>query len=236
MKIAMDIDGVTADLVAGFERQYREAFAKPDFSHGGTWDLHAGTVFTDAGKLFAYFDKVPNFWRDLPLVPGAAGGCYQLVENGHTVTFVTNRATEQQRLQTRDWLEAWWPERKNTPTVEYVPGYKGVLDFQVYVDDNPSRIQELVDGWKSGENEYGRKPFVVVFDQPWNRDLPDAPNLWRAKGWDELVEMLLTVGAKGLEALTSEPEPEPEELENQPEEKPAKKAPAKKTTKKAEDD
>ena len=130
MKIAMDIDGVTADLVAGFERQYREAFAKPDFSHNGTWDLHAGTVFADAGKLFAYFDRVPNFWRDMPLVPGAAGGCYQLVEQGHAVTFVTNRATEEQRLQTRDWLEAWWPERKNTPTIEFVPSYKGVLDFR----------------------------------------------------------------------------------------------------------
>ena len=161
----------------------------------------------DAGKLFAYFDRVPNFWRDLPLVPGAAGGCYQLVERGHTVTFVTNRATEQQRLQTRDWLEAWWPERKNTPTVEFVPGYKGVLDFQVYVDDNPARIQELVDGWKSGENEYGRKPFVVVFDQPWNRDVPDAPNLRRAKGWDELVDLLLKVGAYGLESLTPEEKP-----------------------------
>lgn len=220
MKIAMDIDGVTADLVAGFERQYREAFAKPDFSHDGTWDLHAGTVFADAGKLFAYFDRVPNFWRDLPLVPGAAGGCYQLVEQGNSVTFLTNRASEEQRLQTREWLEAWWPERKNTPTVEYVPGYKGVLDFQVYVDDNPARIQELVEGWKSGETEYDRKPFVVVFDQPWNRDLPAAPNLWRAKGWDELVEMLLQVGARGLESLTPEHKEKPKA--------------AKKTTKKKE--
>lgn len=228
MKIAMDIDGVTADLVAGFERQYREAFAKPDFSHGGTWDLHADTVFSDAGKLFAYLDRVPNFWRDLPLVPGAAGGCYQLVEQGNSVTFLTNRASEEQRLQTREWLEAWWPERKNTPTVEYVPGYKGVLDFQVYVDDNPARIEELVNGYKSGETEYGRKPFVVVFDQPWNRDLPDDINLWRAKGWTELVELLLQVGAHGLESLTPEPEPEPEEKPK------AKPAAAKKTTKKKE--
>ena len=157
MKIAMDIDGVTADLVAGFERQYREAFAKPDFSHDGTWDLHAGTVFSDAGKLFAYFDRVPNFWRDLPLVPGAADGCYRLVEQGHTVTFVTNRATEQQRLQTRDWLEAWWLTRTPRPSsscpATRFPGVRG---------RQPARIQELVDGWKSGENEYGRKPFVVV--------------------------------------------------------------------------
>lgn len=211
MKIAMDIDGVTADLVAGFERQYREAFAKPDYAHDGTWDLHAGTVFDDVSKLFSYFDKVPNFWRDLPLVAGAAGGCHQLVEAGHHVTFVTNRASEQQRLQTRDWLEAWWPERRNTPTVEFVPGYKGIGDFQAYVDDNPARIDELVNGFSSGETEYNHKPFVVVFDQPWNRDVPAAPNLWRAKGWPELLDLLLTVSSRGLENLPNKEEPAPEE-------------------------
>lgn len=201
MRIAMDIDGVTADLVGGFERLYQEAFDKPMYSHDGSWDLHAGTVFENERTLFSYLDRVPNFWRDVPLVPGAAGGCYQLVENGHTVTFVTNRSSEQQRLQTREWLDAWWPERKNTPTVEFVPDYKGRLDFQAYVEDNPTRIDELVNGWKNDDVEWGRKPFVVVFDQPWNRDVPDAENLWRAKGWSELMELLTTVATRGLENL-----------------------------------
>lgn len=183
MKIGLDIDGVLTDFDGGWVDQYERWFGVTvDREKLGSWSAWKNfTHFADESEFWAWIDVVPNFWRDLAPVPGALGGVYKLSRLfGHEICFISNRKPHN-REQTLEWFRRNLPIANVLPDLHLVPARsKGNVDVQVYVEDSPRELEALA----------AIKPCVIVFDQPWNRDVKSGHNVHRVRGWDELCQFV----------------------------------------------
>lgn len=176
LSLGFDLDGVCAD----FDRHWRDRYAvwfgrQVDKKLNGQWDAFLkGTHFEEEHEFWDWTDAVPNFWADMPPIPGALGGLYTLERlYGHRVRFITSRH-EKTRAQTMEWVRRNYPSGATLPPINHVhKSAKGTVDVQVYVDDNPVVLETLK-----------AKPVVVRFVRPWNETCEFGSPV---DGWDELV-------------------------------------------------
>lgn len=174
LHLGIDIDGVLADFDGHFRKTYEHWFGVPHEAEPGTWDiLGKGTWFPDAPAAWAWIDRVPRFWQGVPTLPGALGAVYRLLyAEGHRISLLTTRSGAA-RIPTQEWLQANWPAANTLPAIQFVSsGLKGTVDCQLYVEDSPTELESL-----------RNKPCVLIFDQPWNRDVKEGQGLHRVKGW-----------------------------------------------------
>lgn len=185
MRIGVDIDGVLADFQGGWITRYFDWFGRsiPQDQYG-EWDAFL-QAFDTPEEFWAWTDAVPGFWANLEPITGALGGVYQLLRGGHELVLITSRHPKV-RAQTEAWVKANWPVGK-LPQLHHLPSaQKGTIDCQIYIDDAPKVLEGL-----------GNKPCVLIFDQPWNREVKGAKNLHRVRGWGEVVRFVETMGRGG---------------------------------------
>ena len=132
------------------------------------------------GERAAYFIKAcmryPDFFTNLEPIPGAIEGMKTLHDEGHELIIATKCPTSA-GIAFHGKI-AWM--RKHLPFVD-VDNFvaiqrKDLLIGDVLLDDSPSNIKLF--------QKMGRA--VVIFDRPWNRDLPGL----RAKNWGEFIQMV----------------------------------------------
>jgi uncharacterized HAD superfamily protein len=196
MRIAVDLDNVTLSFQDHWAQLYAEWFdTHIDPVELTAWDaITDATHFRTGAEFFDWFHRAGG-WDNMPWIPGAPGGIDHLIGSGHQVTFVTARSGDAVR-KTRDWHQ--WSPWPDVPLRFAIT--KSALDLDLYIDDAPPVAQDVL---ASG------KP-VIVFDQPWNRDLPQQPLLYRAHGWREVVEYVEAWGVNlTLDALIDDPERRP---------------------------
>lgn len=178
LKIALDIDGVLADW-EGHTRAMYETWFGSRLRPSTHWHhLEEQSHFSSSDEFWEWINRVPTFWDDMPPIPGALGGVYDLLAHNHTFILVTNRKSDIS-VSTKRWVERHWPTfaGKPFPRIEHVAQAKSVVDAQVYIDDNPRVLAQLVEAGK---------PYVIAFKQPWNSHLK-MEGLTVANGWRELV-------------------------------------------------
>lgn len=181
LKIGIDIDGVLADFTGHFNATYSDWFNAEAPTGDGTFDgIWKGSHFENLVQAMAWVQAVPGFWRGIKPVRGAQGGLYRLsTEQGHDYKLISNRA-DATRLDTQAWLATVLPASNLTHTVHLVPsGLKGSIDCQVYIEDSPKELESL-----------RHKPCVLIFDQPWNKDVKADGGMHRVRGWNEVLEFL----------------------------------------------
>lgn len=184
LKIGVDLDGVVVDFIGGAAAHYERWFGvaldpkKVNGSYAGIYDV---SHFPSRAEFWAWADRVPNFWVDLPAIPGALGALYELErEYGHQFTIITARP-ESARAGTAEWVRSNWPSAQMLPTIHHVPaGSKGTIgEVQVYIDDSPEELESLRD-----------KPCVLCFDQPWNKDFKGGDRVHRVADWSAVRKFL----------------------------------------------
>lgn len=182
MRIAIDIDGVLCDHVAGLIPRILERYGVVlTKSSVTTWDHNFGPSNVVDELKDAYTDE--EFVLGLPPIWGAREGIARLSRD-HEIVVVTARSQE-----TRVATDKWISRHIGNYQPQYVFGSKLTSLGDVLVDDFPGNVSEFVTA--------GRR--AIIFDQPWNRteDLARSDLLTRAMGWLDVVHQADEIHASG---------------------------------------
>ena len=174
--VAVDVDGVTADLYTELFRMYNEDFndnktyqtAMREYE-SETWDLKP-----ECKDIEAYFDRANLYDNVLPM-PGALEGIKYLREEGYRVVFNSscfiNRSDDKLRwLFEHGFLK---PAKRLVRDWIVVPD-KSLIHANIMIDDRPKNIYKF--------NGVG-----IIFDQPYNkRAIAEA----RLRGWTDIERVM----------------------------------------------
>ncbi|MEM4190030.1 MAG: hypothetical protein QW544_05910 [Candidatus Caldarchaeum sp.] len=178
MHIALDVDGVLADLAGMIIKLYRE-------QTGVTLERSMITEWEFWHKLSLtrqqFMDMIVEAWSRWteiePLEDDLSEDVEQLSKIGD-VDILTQRPAETIR-HVKQWLRhhnikyrsfTWVPLKTSKSTFVY----------DVYIDDSPRLAEKL--------QNTGR--LLLLYDQPWNRGVNSVNNVVRVKSLDEVVERL----------------------------------------------
>lgn len=188
--LGVDLDGVCADYTLAFRSFVAEAKGVPATS----LPLERGWGFEEWGLDDAEFETLHRaavtegrILRDLEPIEGASEALWRLSDAGVWIRIVTHRlyvnwGHAAAAGDTVDWLDKARIPYRDLCFV----GAKADVGADAYIDDGPHNVTSLRDS--------GRR--VIVYDQPYNRDLA-AP---RARSWVEVEEIVLgwVAEAKGV--------------------------------------
>jgi 5'-nucleotidase len=176
--LGVDLDGVCADYEGAFRAAVvRQLRRDPD-------TLRPQTVmdaYSEWGLTFEEFEQAhraavteDRIFRHMEPLPGVSEALWRLSDAGVWIRIITHRllfnwAHESSAADTAYWLDA---NRIPYRDLCFI-GDKPNVGADLYVDDSPKNILALREAGKA----------AIVFDQPYNRELP-AP---RAHSWDEVV-------------------------------------------------
>ena len=186
--LGVDLDGVCGDYTAAFRAVVAaDRGVEPDtLPDARSWD------FAEWGIDGPEFDRLHrvavlehHMFRTMPPLPGVADSLWRLSDAGVWIRIITHRLVTNWGHQTivADTVE--WLDLRSIPYRDICfLGRKPEVQADAYVEDAPHNVEAL--------RERGNT--VIVFDQPYNRDLPGP----RASTWAE-VEVLVAelVAAKG---------------------------------------
>ncbi|MEM3085395.1 MAG: hypothetical protein QXU32_13345 [Nitrososphaerales archaeon] len=183
MKIALDLDGVLADIVLVWINQYnRKHNASINKETIESWDF-----WKDLGVgKYEFYYQLSNCWSRWKEVPPMENDIDNAVNKLHalgTVDIVTARDQE----STNYVLE--WLEHNKIIYNEYVVVQDGRekanLDYDMFIDDSPHNAIRLA----------SRSKNVLLYDQPWNKLVKD-PTIVRIKKLVEAVEIISNSNTK----------------------------------------
>lgn len=181
--LGVDLDGVCGDHTEAFRNVVAAELGVPAGSLGpqATWD------FADWGldePTFLRLHRVGvlehRMFRHMPVIDGCAEALWRLSDAGIWIRLITHRlyANWGHAVAVADTV-AWLDEAGIPYRDLCFLGNKPEVEADAYLDDAPHNVDEL----------RRRGNHVIVFDQPYNRDLSGA----RATTWAEVEEQVLAL-------------------------------------------
>lgn len=170
MLVALDMDGVIADLITGlFQAHNSRAPAPVRFLHH---DQHLHYDFTDAwgaevAKILYEFMGEPGFFAALPIYPGAVEMVDKLLEHHHVEVCTTAPWRFHGSMKAIDahvcadkigWLVRNFPALCADVTLT---NKKHLLRVDVLIDDSQSNVEMWADKHPDG--------LAVLVARPWNK-------------------------------------------------------------------
>lgn len=178
--LGVDLDAVCADYNSALRQVASVELDVPldELTTEAGWDF--GEWGLDNQSFQSLHRKAVQeyrIFRDMPVIDGASEALWRLSDAGVWIRVITHRlgtnwGHELIVSDTVAWLDA---QRIPYRDLCFL-GRKPEVQADVYVDDAPHNIEAL----RAGDNQ------VIVFDQPYNRDLAGP----RARDWAE-VEMII---------------------------------------------
>jgi 5'-nucleotidase len=179
--LAVDLDGVCADHAEGFAQVVaaERGIDRDELGPQVTWNYHEwGLTDEDFDRLHRRAVLEHRMFATMPTVAGAAETLWRLSDSGVWIRIVTHRlyANWGHAVTVGDTVA--WLDRVGIPYRDLCfLGTKPAVQADLYVEDAPHNLAELA---ASGAE-------VIIFDQPYNRDVPGR----RARDWTE-VETAVT--------------------------------------------
>ena len=174
--LGVDLDGVCADYTAGFRSVASKEWDVPESSLTTevSWDFGEWGLDRE-GFLALHRASVQQhrMFRDMPAIDGASESLWRLSDAGVWIRVITHRLVTNwgHAIIVSDTVE--WLDLRRIPYRDLCfLGRKPEVQADAYVEDAPHNIEAL----RAGGNT------VIVFDQPYNRDLPGL----RATTWTEV--------------------------------------------------
>ncbi len=222
-RIAVDIDSTLYD----FDTPAREAFTKlaeetgnPDYLRGAYHPWTEWRSPADACGVDAWIAAIALCHSDdviLAQTPfnGAVETCQALVDEGHELIYISNRATESEEA-THQWLRKWdFPlDRSIVEAEEWHAGHvlkvltsdkaPFLRDCQYLIDDRPKTAIDFIYNrdWPV-DVEGERRAFLIAY--PYNQALTDIPRLYLAPTWSGIASYLVKKGV--LSSVPAEARP-----------------------------
>ncbi|MFA9429134.1 hypothetical protein [Egicoccus sp. AB-alg2] len=179
--LGVDLDGVCADYEGAFRASVVRHFGRhPD-------QLPPQTVmdaYSQWGLTFEEFEQAhkkavleDRMFRHMDPLPGVSEALWRLSDAGVWIRIITHRLLFNWAHESSAADTAFWLDQHNIPYRDLCfIGDKPNVGADLYVDDSPSNVLAL----------RGAGRAVIVFDQPYNRDLPSP----RAHTWDDVVALV----------------------------------------------
>ncbi len=178
MRLSIDLDDVLADYNAATARVLN---LQPD-QLTPVWQNWVETIGEKNRDILFNISRNTNFMSSLLPFPGAKEGLIKLKEAGIQLFIISSRFNTMHSLTER-WLEEHLPG--TITEVRTLSGSKKnqacqELNVDWHIDDNPVHVRELMED---------NIP-VLVWDQPWNREIKESQFVKRVKNWDEVVKLI----------------------------------------------
>ena len=180
--LGVDLDGVCGDYTGALRDVVAERTAvdPADLPLERSWDFHEwGLSAAQFENLHQAAVMEHRIFRTMPALPGAAETLWRLSDAGVWIRIITHRLYVNWGhaiavADTVDWLDQVGIPYRDLCFL----GAKPQVEADCYIEDAPHNVVALRE---SGAH-------VVVFDQPYNRDVP-AP---RAADWAEVENLVGT--------------------------------------------
>lgn len=178
ISIALDVDGVLADVMPVWLRLYNHKYGAQltirDVTKWNFW-MPAGI---DRSTFYRIFSQAWNLWREiLPTEERLEEKVLALMEKGR-VDIVTGRSRDTVP-HVKKWLLHHQIAYNNFITVPYTK-QKASLAYSVFIDDAPGVAISVA---KKGGH-------VALYDQPWNRDVQEGEVIVRVKNLTEAFYLM----------------------------------------------
>ncbi len=189
--LGVDLDGVCADHTGAFRRIVAAERGLPldALPLQRSWDFHEwgfGPGDFERYHRLAVMDH--HMFRTMPAIDGCPETLWRLSDAGVWIRIVTHRLYVNwgHSVAVADTVE--WLDEARIPYRDLCfLGAKPEIQADLYVDDAPHNVVSL----RAAGND------VIVFDQPYNRDLDDP----RAGSWDEVEELVHDLAAAAGQSL-----------------------------------
>jgi 5'-nucleotidase len=186
--LGVDLDGVVGDHTHRFRQILAElrGVDPETFPLERSWDFHEWGLGPDEySQLHRIAVMEHDMFATMPVMPGAAEALWRLSDAGIWIRIITHRlyvhwGHAKAISDTANWLD--------THRIPYRDlcflGAKPEVEADAYIDDAPHNIAAL----RAAGNT------VIVFDQPYNRDL--HPSLGRrAHTWADVEQIVADLAA-----------------------------------------
>lgn len=182
--IAVDVDGVCADLhvewLKRYNAEYGDTLTVADIHQ---WEM-VTAVKPECGKSIYKYLSQPDLYANVPVIEGAKEGVAALREKGYRVIFVTS-CTKGMTDQKWEWLERHG---------FLVSGSRGNADLVIAHDKSLIQANLLIDDYDgnfNGWNSYG-----ILFSAPYNAAFDPPCNIVRADNWKTIVQLVLAAWSR----------------------------------------
>lgn len=187
LTINSDMDGVVVRFAATMQRltESRTGQRFPqwrDWSPWSAWDM-------SRSEWHDHFEQsvLEGVFFQAPAFVGAVESLHELIDRGHRVRFVTSKILQKQETTHRAIIDtvSWLARRgllRNEVELAFTHNKQG-YEADVVIDDKPTL-------------EWAQERAVnLLFDQPWNRDVPTfGSSVIRVHGWKEVMETIEAMG------------------------------------------
>jgi uncharacterized protein len=155
LKIALDVDGVLADVIESwlsYNNKIRPTISKSQISEWDFWKNHNINKFDFYNELSICWKS----WETIPPTENNISSATKQLSHIGTVDIVTAR-DDSTHDDVKNWLKL-----HNVDFNNYVGVLEGVekskLDYDVFIDDSPLNAKSMLEKGKS----------VILYSQPWN--------------------------------------------------------------------
>ncbi len=176
MKIALDVDGVLADVIESwliYSNKIRPVIFKDDITNWDFWKKFKINRYDFYEELTACWKN----WNSIPPTEDNLSIITQNLSNFGQVDIVTARELSTDSF-VKNWLKLHDVTYQNYVSVINGP-MKADLDYDIFIDDSPLNAIKFLKHKKN----------VLLYSQPWNQHISD-PNIQRISTLSEAVEKL----------------------------------------------
>ena len=181
MKIALDVDGVLADVIESwlsYNNKIRPIISKSQISEWDFWKNHDINKFDFYNELSICWKS----WENIPPTENNIASATKQLSNIGTVDIVTAR-DDSTHDDVKNWLKL-----HNIDFNNYVGVLEGVekskLDYDIFIDDSPLNAKSMLEQGKS----------VILYSQPWNLSFEDkrATRIHELKSAVSIIDNMIT--------------------------------------------
>jgi hypothetical protein len=183
VKIALDVDGVLADIILVWIKEYNRKHGKSMSKESiKNWDFWR-ELRVEKYEFYHQLSHCWSRWKEVPTMEESIAEAVDKLHSIGAVDIVTARDQESTKYVIN------WLEHNGIKYKEYVAvddgRDKADLDYDIFIDDSPHNAVRMV---KKGRN-------VLLYDQPWNKSIEDVKVI-RIKKLAEAVDIISDLKVK----------------------------------------
>ena len=176
MKIALDVDGVLADVIQSwlnYSNSIRDKISKHEITDWDFWKKHQINRY----DFYAELSSCWKNWKEIPATENNLSLVTKNLSELGNVDIVTAREHSTDSF-VKNWLEYYDVSYDNYVSVIDGP-MKADLDYDVFIDDSPLNALKIIQQNKK----------IILYSQPWNQNITDK-HIYRVSNLFEAVDKI----------------------------------------------